>query len=243
MENSNEQFQGQTKKCPKCQEDIQLDAKKCKHCGADLRSWFVRHKIISIVGGIIIIMFVVTSNADKQSTEQLTERPPEETAKTAEQIAEQSMENTKQSTQPETEEVEKQPTETVEETVKQSTEVKWKVVKKAFIQNCVKAGASFEYCKCTFGIIKKNYTVKEVSQFEGTPDELSSKVVKKCAENWKIAKKNFMEGCEKAGASFEDCECIFGIIKENYTVKEFSQFKGVPPDELSSKFLKECGNE
>ncbi len=53
MENSNEQSRGQTIKCPACKEDIQLGAKKCKHCGADLRNWFVRHKIIT---GILIII-------------------------------------------------------------------------------------------------------------------------------------------------------------------------------------------
>ena len=52
MTNSNEQSQGQTKKCPKCQEDIQLSAKRCKHCSADLRNWFIRHKIIT---GILIL--------------------------------------------------------------------------------------------------------------------------------------------------------------------------------------------
>jgi len=55
MTNSNEQSQGQTKKCPKCQETIQLGAKKCKHCGADLRNWFVKHKIIT---GILILFFI-----------------------------------------------------------------------------------------------------------------------------------------------------------------------------------------
>lgn len=45
----------ETKKCPKCKEEILKDAKKCKHCGADLRNWFMRHKIISvfIVLGVI----------------------------------------------------------------------------------------------------------------------------------------------------------------------------------------------
>ncbi len=55
MTNSNEQSQGQTKKCPKCKEDIQLGAKKCKHCGADLRNWFVKHKIIT---GILILFAI-----------------------------------------------------------------------------------------------------------------------------------------------------------------------------------------
>lgn len=38
---------GETGRCPKCREHIQPFAKKCKHCSADLRNWFVRHKIIT----------------------------------------------------------------------------------------------------------------------------------------------------------------------------------------------------
>lgn len=55
MSNSNEQSLEQTMKCPKCKEDVQLGAKKCKHCGADLRNWFVRHKIVTG----ILILFVI----------------------------------------------------------------------------------------------------------------------------------------------------------------------------------------
>jgi len=61
MTNSNEQFQGQTKKCPKCQENIQLGANKCKHCGADLRNWFVRHKIIT--GFLVLIALIIIGSA------------------------------------------------------------------------------------------------------------------------------------------------------------------------------------
>ena len=45
-------------KCPKCKEDIQPGAKKCKHCQADLRNWFVKHKIVTgilVFFGIAII--------------------------------------------------------------------------------------------------------------------------------------------------------------------------------------------
>ncbi|MFA6897148.1 MAG: zinc ribbon domain-containing protein [Patescibacteria group bacterium] len=45
----------QTKKCPKCQEEVLKSAKKCKHCGSDLRSWFMRHKIIS---AFLILIFI-----------------------------------------------------------------------------------------------------------------------------------------------------------------------------------------
>lgn len=35
------------KKCPKCGEEILVSAKTCKHCHSDLRSWFIRHKLIT----------------------------------------------------------------------------------------------------------------------------------------------------------------------------------------------------
>jgi len=57
MENSSEQSQGQTIKCPKCKEDIQLGAKKCKHCQADLRSSFAKHKILT--GFLILVVFII----------------------------------------------------------------------------------------------------------------------------------------------------------------------------------------
>ena len=46
---------GQTKSCPKCGEQIQSSAKVCKHCKADLRNWFVRHKVIT---GILALMLI-----------------------------------------------------------------------------------------------------------------------------------------------------------------------------------------
>lgn len=60
MSKVNEQFQGHTQKCPKCQENIQVGAKKCKHCQTDLRNWFVRHKIITAI--LIFFAFVVIIN-------------------------------------------------------------------------------------------------------------------------------------------------------------------------------------
>ncbi|MEK9165766.1 MAG: hypothetical protein AAB525_02815 [Patescibacteria group bacterium] len=72
MENSNEQSQGQTIKCPKCKEDIQLGAKKCKHCGADLRNWFVKHKIMTailIIIGIGIIGSAMGGNETKNTSD------------------------------------------------------------------------------------------------------------------------------------------------------------------------------
>ena len=50
-----------TKSCPKCQEDIQVNAKKCKHCSADLRNWFARHRIISTLLWLFILWGVISS--------------------------------------------------------------------------------------------------------------------------------------------------------------------------------------
>ncbi|MBU2028677.1 zinc ribbon domain-containing protein [Patescibacteria group bacterium] len=58
----------QTKKCPKCGEEIQASAKRCKHCQADLRNWFARHKVITgimILVVLIIIMINIGSKSEK----------------------------------------------------------------------------------------------------------------------------------------------------------------------------------
>lgn len=52
-----QQSMGPTKKCPKCSEPIQASAKKCKHCHADLRNWFVRHKVLT--GMIVIVVLII----------------------------------------------------------------------------------------------------------------------------------------------------------------------------------------
>ncbi len=61
----NEQSMGQTKKCPKCGEEIQASAKKCKHCQADLRNWFVKHKVLTIILVIIVFGIIVSVSSDK----------------------------------------------------------------------------------------------------------------------------------------------------------------------------------
>ncbi|MFN7160313.1 MAG: DUF4352 domain-containing protein [Candidatus Gracilibacteria bacterium] len=53
------------KLCPKCKEEIQDNANRCKHCNADLRNWFVRHKILT--GILVFIVLVIGVNAGNSS--------------------------------------------------------------------------------------------------------------------------------------------------------------------------------
>ena len=62
MEN---QQSGQTKNCPKCGELIQVSAKKCKHCQADLRNWFARHKILTVILALILIGIIGSAGGSK----------------------------------------------------------------------------------------------------------------------------------------------------------------------------------
>ena len=58
-----------TTKCPKCKEEIAKDATKCKHCGADLRNWFVKHKIITGILVLFILGIIISaSNGNKGTT-------------------------------------------------------------------------------------------------------------------------------------------------------------------------------
>lgn len=59
----------ETKKCPKCKEDVAKDAKKCKHCGTDLRNWFVRHKVLTgILGFFVLVVIISAVSSDDTST-------------------------------------------------------------------------------------------------------------------------------------------------------------------------------
>jgi len=57
----NEKTSEKTKKCPSCDETISAKAKKCSHCRQDLRGWFARHPILTILGIIILTPFVLGS--------------------------------------------------------------------------------------------------------------------------------------------------------------------------------------
>jgi hypothetical protein len=41
--------------CKACGKEVAKGVKKCVHCGKDQRNWFMRHKIMTFIGGVVII--------------------------------------------------------------------------------------------------------------------------------------------------------------------------------------------
>lgn len=46
------------KNCKECGKEVSSSANKCPNCGKDQRNWFMRHKILSIIGALIILMII-----------------------------------------------------------------------------------------------------------------------------------------------------------------------------------------
>ncbi|OGI27079.1 MAG: hypothetical protein A2359_02220 [Candidatus Moranbacteria bacterium RIFOXYB1_FULL_43_19] len=57
---------GQTKKCPQCGEEILASAKKCKHCQADLRNWFVKHKIATAILALLVLIVIISAGGKNE---------------------------------------------------------------------------------------------------------------------------------------------------------------------------------
>ena len=66
METQENKSTEQLKNCPKCGESIQLVAKVCKHCKADLRNWFVKHKILTGILALIILGMIGSAKNDNK---------------------------------------------------------------------------------------------------------------------------------------------------------------------------------
>lgn len=43
------------KACKECKQEISSSAKKCPNCGKDQRNWFMKHKILTFIGAVIIL--------------------------------------------------------------------------------------------------------------------------------------------------------------------------------------------
>lgn len=59
------------KTCPECSKEISSEVKKCPHCGKDFRNWFMRHKILTFIGGFILLIILASAasgGGNKQAT-------------------------------------------------------------------------------------------------------------------------------------------------------------------------------
>lgn len=53
------------KKCVHCKELIDDKATKCKFCGSDLRNWFLRHKFLTTLLALFVLMIIFISSITK----------------------------------------------------------------------------------------------------------------------------------------------------------------------------------
>ena len=69
--------------CRECKAQLSNGAKRCQKCGADQRNWFMRHKIISFLLGILLLVLiggVIGGNDETRTTggENSEDAAPEE---------------------------------------------------------------------------------------------------------------------------------------------------------------------
>lgn len=71
--------------CKACGKDIAKGVKKCPHCGKDQRNFFMKHKIITIIGVLILIGIISSIGGKKDTNKSTTESAkPTEAAKPTE---------------------------------------------------------------------------------------------------------------------------------------------------------------
>ncbi len=77
--------------CKACGKEIAKGVKKCPNCGKDQRNWFMRHKILSFIGAIIVLFIIgsalgggddtdtgTNTASDNAATDSKTEEAPKE---------------------------------------------------------------------------------------------------------------------------------------------------------------------
>lgn len=62
-----------TKLCKKCMQEMSSSSKKCPNCGKDQRNWFMRHKILTFLGIIVIIGVIGAANGGKSNNTAATD--------------------------------------------------------------------------------------------------------------------------------------------------------------------------
>lgn len=70
----------ETKTCPHCQKEIPVKARRCPYCQTDLRAWYARHPILSVLLVLIILAIIGSaigsSNQPSAPTTSYDTNPP-----------------------------------------------------------------------------------------------------------------------------------------------------------------------
>jgi hypothetical protein len=78
------------KECVECKKEISNEVKKCPNCGKDQRNWFLRHKIITFIGflGILIVLGAAFNSKNEDNKKATTSIKTSETVAAAPQKTE-----------------------------------------------------------------------------------------------------------------------------------------------------------
>jgi ribosomal protein L40E len=79
-----------TKQCPHCKSEIPIDARKCPQCQSDLRSWFRRHPILTVLGAFImfiIVSSIIGGGTKKETKPQINQQTKQEVTQPSQEKA------------------------------------------------------------------------------------------------------------------------------------------------------------
>ena len=68
--------------CKACNKEIAKGVKKCPNCGKDQRNFFMKHKVLTVIGVIVILGVLGSAGGKKSSTTATTETKTETATKT-----------------------------------------------------------------------------------------------------------------------------------------------------------------
>ncbi|WP_449536283.1 OB-fold protein [Ferdinandcohnia sp. Marseille-Q9671] len=78
--------------CKACGKEIAKGVKKCPHCGKDQRNWFMRHKILTFIGAIVLLIALGNALGGGDDTATNNDNTAGEVAENQEEVKEEAKE-------------------------------------------------------------------------------------------------------------------------------------------------------
>lgn len=157
--------------CKACGKEIAKGVKKCPHCGKDQRNFFMRHKIIT--GILVIVLLVGISGNDEPLSSVITENT--ETIKTTEDAVKNNSEVSETSLKENVDQVEKNQEEQKEDVKEESVPREYKA-----------ALNKAEIYSDTMYMSKVGIYEQLISEYgEGFPEEAAQYAIDNIATDWK----------------------------------------------------------